>query len=73
VGSPAAPVSPPARTSRRVYTIALLVIVVLALVSVTVFTRAPAPDAHDRVTIEPVMTKGPTTAAVTIVEFSDYQ
>jgi len=35
--------------------------------------HAPAPSAHDRVLGETLMSKGPATAAVTIVEFSDYQ
>jgi protein-disulfide isomerase len=45
----------------------------LAVATVALFTRAPAPDAHNRLRVEPQMTKGPATAPVTIVEFSDYQ
>jgi protein-disulfide isomerase len=52
---------------------ALVVIFGLALAAVALITRAPAPDAHDRLSIEPRMTKGSPTAPVTIVEFSDYQ
>ena len=47
----------------RVYTI--------VLVSILVTTSAGA--APTRITIDPTMTKGPTGAPVTIVEFSDYQ
>ena len=35
--------------------------------------RAPSPGAQDRLTISTAMVKGPATAPVTIVEFSDYQ
>lgn len=55
--------SPRTPWSVRVYTIALLSILVSALVAATAV----------RVTIEPAMTKGPATAPVTIIEFSDYQ
>ncbi|HXU87877.1 MAG TPA: hypothetical protein VFQ62_03420 [Methylomirabilota bacterium] len=47
----------------RVYTILLVSIVGFAIAS-----AAPV-----RVTVEPTMVKGPATAPVTIVEFSDYQ
>ncbi len=59
---------PPA--SRRVYTLALLTIVCATL---GIGCHAPAPSAHDRLLGETQMSKGPATAAVTIVEFSDYQ
>jgi hypothetical protein len=51
--------------SARVYTITLTLILALALTT-------PAP-AQLRITYEPALTKGPATAAVTIVEFADYQ
>lgn len=51
--------------SVRVYTIAAAVILVLTL--------AAAAPAQMRVTIEPVLTRGPADAPVTIIEFSDYQ
>jgi len=35
--------------------------------------HAPAPSAHDRLLGETQMSKGPATATVTIIEFSDYQ
>jgi len=35
--------------------------------------HAPATSAHDRLLGETQMSKGPATAVVTIVEFSDYQ
>jgi protein-disulfide isomerase len=50
--------------SARVYT---NVVVFILLLTITV---APA---QTRLTIEPVMTKGPADAPVTIIEFSDYQ
>jgi hypothetical protein len=53
--------------SRRVYTIVLVLGVGLGA------CRAPAPGAHERLAAEAQMVKGPATAAVTIVEFSDYQ
>jgi hypothetical protein len=49
--------------SVRVYTILLVSIVGFAIAS-----AAPV-----RVTVEPTMAKGPATAPVTIIEFSDYQ
>jgi hypothetical protein len=55
-------------SSRRVYTIAFGLTAVLAL-----GLGCRAPGAQDRLTVDPTMTKGPATAAVTIVEFSDYQ
>ena len=47
----------------RVYTIVLV-----SSLIVTLATAAPPP-----VTVEPMMTKGPANAPVTIIEFSDYQ
>ena len=52
------------RWSVRVYTIVLVSILGLTI------TGAASPI---RITIEPTMTKGPASAPVTIVEFSDYQ
>jgi hypothetical protein len=60
---------PPA--SRRVYTLALALITGIATLGIG--CHAPAPSAHDRFLGETPMSKGPATAAVTIVEFSDYQ
>ena len=60
---------PPA--SRRVYTLALGLTIAAATLGIG--CHAPAPSAHDRVLGETLMSKGPATAAVTIVEFSDYQ
>jgi len=57
--------------SRRVYTLALGL--TIGAVTLGIGCRAPAPGAQDRVVSESQMSKGPTTAAVTIVEFSDYQ
>lgn len=57
---------------RRVYTIALM----LTVGGVAMFglgCRAPARGAQDRLVVETQMSKGPATAPVTIVEFSDYQ
>jgi protein-disulfide isomerase len=51
--------------SARVYTIAIVFIVALAM---TATDAAQMP-----IRLEPVMTKGPASAPVTIVEFSDYQ
>ena len=59
---------PPA--SRRVYTLASLMI---ACAMLGIGCHAPAPSAHDRLLGETQMSKGPATAVVTIVEFSDYQ
>ena len=59
------------RTARRprVYTICIALLV-LALV----FVRAAvAVEMLGDITVEPTMVKGPSTAPVTIVEFSDYQ
>ena len=57
------PGSPRSPWSVRVYTIVLV-----SSLIVTSATAAPV-----RVTVEPMMTKGPASAAVTIIEFSDYQ
>lgn len=59
------------RTARRprVYTIRIALLV-LALVLVRV---AAAVEMLGDITVEPTMVKGPSTAPVTIVEFSDYQ
>jgi hypothetical protein len=53
------------RLSARVYT---TLVVVLAVLRLTVLA-----DAQARVTEDPMTTKGPDGAPVTIVEFSDYQ
>ena len=45
----------------------------LALVLVVPVAVACAQDRSTGLSIEPVMVKGPATAAVTIIEFSDYQ
>jgi protein-disulfide isomerase len=47
----------------RVYTIVL----------VSIFTVTTATATPLRITLEPMMTKGPANAPVTIIEFSDYQ
>jgi protein-disulfide isomerase len=49
--------------SERVYTILLV-----SIVGFTIASAAPV-----RVTVDPTMVKGPATAPVTIIEFSDYQ
>lgn len=60
--------SPHRPWSARVYTTVVALALALALtVSVSVAAAQP------RLTIEPTMTKGPATAPVTIVEFSDFQ
>ena len=59
------------RTARRprVYTIRIIPLV-LALVLVR---AVAAVEMLGDITVEPTMVKGPPTAPVTIVEFSDYQ
>ena len=62
------------RTARRprVYTIRIVPLV-LAL-ALTVHVRgAAAVEMLGDITVEPTMVRGPATAPVTIVEFSDYQ
>ena len=56
---------------RRVYTITLTLTIALTLLGLG--CHAPAPGAADRLVVETQMSKGPATAPVTIVEFSDYQ
>ncbi len=58
-------------TPRRVYTIVFALAVVVPLL--TLGCRVPARGAQERALPELQMTKGPATAPVTIVEFSDYQ
>jgi hypothetical protein len=55
---------------RRVYTIR---IVPLALALLLSGGAGAAVEMLGDITVEPTMVKGPATAAVTIVEFSDYQ
>lgn len=52
------------RPSWRVYTIALVAVALLS---------SAAARAQVELTIEPAMVRGPQTARVTILEFSDYQ
>jgi hypothetical protein len=56
-------------SSRRVYTIAFVLIAGVSALGI----GCRAPGAQDRLTVDAGMTRGPATAAVTIVEFSDYQ
>lgn len=58
------------RTARRprVYTIRVALLLLLAMV-----TTAGGAEKLGDITVEPTMVKGPAGAAVTIVEFSDYQ
>jgi hypothetical protein len=60
---------------RRVYTLTLTLTLTLtiALTLLGLGCHAPAPGAADRLVVETQMSKGPATAPVTIVEFSDYQ
>ena len=53
--------------------IAPVVLVVLAVGALSVVLFASGSRAQVRITMEPAMTKGAATSAVTIVEFSDYQ
>ena len=50
----------------------LVVRVALGVVALGIGCRAPAPDAQG-IAVQTQMVKGPATAPVTIVEFSDYQ
>jgi hypothetical protein len=58
---------------RRVYTLTLTLTLTIALTLLGLGCHAPAPGAADRLVVETQMSKGPATAPVTIVEFSDYQ
>ena len=53
----------------RVYTIRL----VLLVLTLAVAGRVTGAEMIGGITVEPTMVKGPATAPVTIVEFSDYQ
>jgi hypothetical protein len=53
--------------------IALVVALILVMGGLGLLLLTPRGRAQVNVTIEPSMTKGPATAKVTIVEFSDYQ
>jgi hypothetical protein len=56
------------------YAIAAVLVGLVALTSLALdWTRALPARAQVDVSIEPSMTKGPASAPVTIVEFSDYQ
>lgn len=46
---------------------------VYALMALTALVAGGSAAAQVHITIDPVMTKGPAEAPVTIVEFSDYQ
>jgi hypothetical protein len=48
-------------------------VVVLLLIMLSLGTPGCFAQSGPGLTIDPVMTKGPETAPVTIVEFSDYQ
>ena len=56
----------PARVDYRWLRAAALVLMAIAL-------GAPAAHAQVEITMNPMMVKGPRDAAVTIIEFSDYQ
>jgi len=56
-------------SSRRVYTIARVLIVAAAAVGI----GCRAPGAQTQMSVDTRMMKGAAAAAVTIVEFSDYQ
>jgi protein-disulfide isomerase len=45
----------------------------MAAIVIVVASGAPAQDAASNLTLNPMMSRGPATAPVTIVEFSDYQ
>jgi hypothetical protein len=57
--------------SRGVYTLTFALTIAAALLGIG--CSAPSPGAQPRLTVSAAMAKGPTTAPVTIVEFSDYQ
>jgi protein-disulfide isomerase len=59
------------RTARRprVYTIR----VVLLVLALALVRDADGVEMQGDITVEPTMVRGPATAPVTIVEFSDYQ
>ena len=62
------------RTARRprVYTIRIVPLVLALVLAVHVRDTAAVEMLGD-ITVEPTMVRGPATAPVTIVEFSDYQ
>ena len=55
---------------KRIALVAAVVVAVGGLVALLLTARGRA---QVNLTMDPAMTKGPATAAVTIVEFSDYQ
>jgi hypothetical protein len=57
--------------SRGVYTLTFALTIAAALLGIG--CHAPSPGAQPRLTVSTAMAKGPATAPVTIVEFSDYQ
>jgi hypothetical protein len=50
-----------------------ILLVVLVVAAGAALLLVPRPRAQVQLTLEPSMTKGPASAPVTIVEFSDYQ
>jgi hypothetical protein len=63
------------RTARRprVYTIPIALLVLVLVLALVLVRAAVAVEMLGDITVEPTMVKGPSTAPVTIVEFSDYQ